>query len=360
MKKVSVNNKPLKSVTYFAQWALTIKWDGNGGTIGSKKTISTEVKENTKIGKFPTTPKRDGFTFKGWFTKKTGGEKINTNVKLSNSVTYNAHWENNNKKLVGKWDRIISQSKKKCLPTGLGGKNNIGGDIVTGAYDFRKDGSYTYFEAQVSASGSVTLYEEKGRYTVYRTGNSYFVDLNYKYRGMNWDEVVKTFKSAVEGTLSSEDAQKVSKKVEWKKAKLSKLPVEIDPKRKKIKFRGNTFDEASDDDCFEIKEFNPSDLVGRWENIEGNYWEFDGVNYEYSDLPDGIPQSMTYTYTKEEGLKLLTRLDPLSYGYLEVLMHPNKRSMETTAVYAMQTSGPGSCEYGIPQGFEEGIMFLKK
>jgi len=70
-----------------------ITWNANGGTIGSKKTITTNVKKGSKIGKLPTTPKRSGHTFSGWYTKKTGGSKITVNTKPTKAVSYFAQWE---------------------------------------------------------------------------------------------------------------------------------------------------------------------------------------------------------------------------------------------------------------------------
>jgi len=65
-----------------------VSWNGNGGKIGSKTTISKNIKKGAKIGKLPSTPKRTGYKFTGWYTKKTGGTKISVNTKPSNSVTY--------------------------------------------------------------------------------------------------------------------------------------------------------------------------------------------------------------------------------------------------------------------------------
>jgi len=69
-----------------------ITWNGNSGKIGTKKTTTTTVKKGTKIGKLPTTPKRVGYAFKGWYTKKTGGTKITKNTVAKKKVTYYAQW----------------------------------------------------------------------------------------------------------------------------------------------------------------------------------------------------------------------------------------------------------------------------
>jgi len=69
-----------------------ITWNGNSGKIGTKKTTVSTVKKGVKIGKLPTTPKRVGYAFKGWYTKKTGGTKITTNTIVKKKVTYYAQW----------------------------------------------------------------------------------------------------------------------------------------------------------------------------------------------------------------------------------------------------------------------------
>ena len=51
-----------------------IKWDANGGKIGTKKTITSTVKKGAKV-KLVTSPKKTGYSFQGWYTKKSGGKK---------------------------------------------------------------------------------------------------------------------------------------------------------------------------------------------------------------------------------------------------------------------------------------------
>ena len=82
-----------------------VTYNANGGKIGSKKTISTNINKGSKLKKFPTTPKRTGYAFKGWYTKKTGGKKVNMNTKLSKSVVLYAQWMKitSASKLVGHW-----------------------------------------------------------------------------------------------------------------------------------------------------------------------------------------------------------------------------------------------------------------
>ena len=69
-----------------------ITWDANGGRIGSKKSVSTRVERGSKLNRLLTSPKRSGYTFNGWYTKKSGGKKINTNTVPNKKVTYYAQW----------------------------------------------------------------------------------------------------------------------------------------------------------------------------------------------------------------------------------------------------------------------------
>ena len=87
------NNKVLSVESKEKSGNCKITWNANGGTFGSKKTITTNVKKNTKIGKLPAAPKRSGYTFKGWYTKKTGGNKITKNAATTRDVTAYAQWK---------------------------------------------------------------------------------------------------------------------------------------------------------------------------------------------------------------------------------------------------------------------------
>ena len=111
LESVNSENKvyTIESKEKTAKYKIT--WNANGGKIGSKKTMVTTVKKGSKISKLPVTPKRSGYTFGGWYTKKDGGKKVGVNTKPSNIVTYFAQWKkgsatvlnNEEKKLVGSW-----------------------------------------------------------------------------------------------------------------------------------------------------------------------------------------------------------------------------------------------------------------
>jgi uncharacterized repeat protein (TIGR02543 family) len=98
-KKVEHKEKKIKNYK--------IKWSANGGKIGTKKTVTTTVKKGSKV-KLAKTPKRTGYSFQGWFSKKSGGKKITKNTKPTKSITYFAKWKKKlntqEKALIGTWE----------------------------------------------------------------------------------------------------------------------------------------------------------------------------------------------------------------------------------------------------------------
>lgn len=83
--------------TLYAQWTksgststtkYTIKFNANGGTV-SKTSIT--VAKNAAYGTLPT-PTRSGYSFKGWYTAKTGGTKVSSTTKATASCTLYAQW----------------------------------------------------------------------------------------------------------------------------------------------------------------------------------------------------------------------------------------------------------------------------
>lgn len=67
-----------------------VKFDANGGTVS--KDILKISTHNATIGSLPT-PTRSGYVFQGWYTAKTGGTKITTATKVTQSMTVYAQWK---------------------------------------------------------------------------------------------------------------------------------------------------------------------------------------------------------------------------------------------------------------------------
>jgi uncharacterized repeat protein (TIGR02543 family) len=113
-----------------------ITWNGNGGKIGSKIAVTTNIKKGTMIKILPTTPKRTGYTFKGWYTKKTGGIKINKNTKVSKNVIYYAQWKKGTSTGNTGSNRALNAEEKRLV-----GKWSLSWD-GSSSYQFNADGTY--------------------------------------------------------------------------------------------------------------------------------------------------------------------------------------------------------------------------
>ena len=141
--------------------SLTIKWDAgtNGGTIDGKASFSETVKLNSKPTAPGSVPVKTGYTFKGWFTAKTGGSLYST-VTITSSTTFYAQFEAN--KYTVTWDLGTGQSEtteqtygeKLVLPTEPTRKNAeflgwfteaTGGTQVNSNTTYTTDGETTYY-----------------------------------------------------------------------------------------------------------------------------------------------------------------------------------------------------------------------
>jgi len=162
-----------------------IVFNGNGGKIGSKKTVVKNVNKGAKISKFPASPKRAGYNFKGWYTKKSGGTKISVNTKPTKSVTYYAQWEkkrssttNTNqllneaeKKLVGKWVIVLTNDER---------------------WWFNKEGTFTNTLQNGGSKYEGVYSVTNGVLTVQRQGSSSTIDYGIKFgTDSTWGEFIQ-------------------------------------------------------------------------------------------------------------------------------------------------------------------------
>ena len=68
----------------------TVTFDANGGTLTGNATV--KVKDGAKITGAPTASK-EGFTFNGWFTAKTGGTKVDLSAyEVESNITLYAQY----------------------------------------------------------------------------------------------------------------------------------------------------------------------------------------------------------------------------------------------------------------------------
>ena len=87
---------------------ITVKYNANGGKVSPKKKT---VYYGAAYGTLKK-PTREGYTFKGWYTKKKGGSKVTFRTKVSqtkNHILY-AHWSKRKYKIVYKLDGGVNDS----------------------------------------------------------------------------------------------------------------------------------------------------------------------------------------------------------------------------------------------------------
>ena len=150
-----------KCNTCGATVSLTVTWDAgsNGGTIDGKATYSETVQPNSKPTVPGSVPVKTGYTFKGWFTAKSGGSLYST-VTITSSTTFYAQFAAN--KYTVTWDLGIGQSEtteqiygeKIVLPADPERKNaeflgwfteKDGGTEVDSNSIYTTDGETTYY-----------------------------------------------------------------------------------------------------------------------------------------------------------------------------------------------------------------------
>lgn len=95
--QISASTIVTKNVTYYAQWTANIRsytatFNGNGGDTPSPSTITKTY--GSELGTLPTCS-RTGYTFLGWYTASSGGTKISSTTKITDTVTYYAQWSIN-------------------------------------------------------------------------------------------------------------------------------------------------------------------------------------------------------------------------------------------------------------------------
>jgi len=168
----------------------TLLFDARGGQVAITQKI---VKIGAKVGKLPVAT-RTGYTFKGWFTAKSGGTKITASTKVPKwtEKTLYAHWSG--KKYTVKFSpqggKVATKSKlvkfgssygKLPKPTRIGYK-------FTGWY--ASDGTKVTSATKVSTTGTRTLRAQ------WKKLPNHWVDVNlttHMLKMMSGNTVVATF-----------------------------------------------------------------------------------------------------------------------------------------------------------------------
>ena len=151
-----------KCDTCGATVSLTVTWDAgsNGGTIDGKASFSETMKPNSKPTAPSASPVKTGYTFKNWYTEKTGGKLYNTVTSITTSQTFYAQFTANTYTVT--WNLGDGRSEtteqtygeKLVLPTDPERKNaeflgwfteKDGGTEVTANTVFKETAATTYY-----------------------------------------------------------------------------------------------------------------------------------------------------------------------------------------------------------------------
>ncbi|MCR5665353.1 MAG: InlB B-repeat-containing protein [Eubacterium sp.] len=120
----SVLKAAIKSYeTITADYTVTFKANDSSSAKASLSYESSEVGYGKTLSKLPTA-KRSGYTFDGWYTKKSGGSKVSTSTKITANTTYYAHWS---KVKVAKTKVKSIKSQKKKLKVTIKGVSGAAG-----------------------------------------------------------------------------------------------------------------------------------------------------------------------------------------------------------------------------------------
>ena len=134
-----------------AQWKAndyTTTFDANGGSVSQ---TSKTVTYNSTYGTLPT-PSRDGYTFQGWYTAKTGGTKVTSSTVVTST---------SNHTLYARWYVAIPTANTGLIYNGnvqTGVKSGTG-YTLSGTYQATNAGTYT---ATVSLSNSSNSFWSDG------------------------------------------------------------------------------------------------------------------------------------------------------------------------------------------------------
>jgi len=161
--KVTKATKVKKKITYYAQWvkAYTLTFDANGGIVSPK---SKKVGNKLAYGALPT-PTRSGYTFTGWYTAKTGGNKVTTTTKMpAKNVKVYAQWKKGSS--VSNTGRVLNAAEKALVGKWYYGSSSLG-YWTYGGYNLEKYVEGRYF-------GSAETYDSDGTgYRVWVSNDAY-------------------------------------------------------------------------------------------------------------------------------------------------------------------------------------------
>lgn len=163
----------------YAKWkanSYKVTYQANGGYIGKKSVSSKKasVTYDKKYGRQPEA-KRKGYVFLGWYTKKSGGSKVEDNqvVKITGNKTYYARWSKVKPKKA-----VISSVKSKT-PGKITVK--VKKDKTASGYEIRYS-----LKSSMSASKKVKISGTEKTVSGLKKGKKYYVQVRmYQKESVN-------------------------------------------------------------------------------------------------------------------------------------------------------------------------------
>ncbi len=168
----------------------TVTFDLNGGG----DSLTRKTGEDGKLSTLPDDPERTGYTFDGWFTKKTGGDKISASTVFEKDTTVYAHWKSSGgtpdeKTFTITFDPNGGSGDSAARKTGADGKlsalpddpkrtgytfegwftEKSGGDKISASTVFEKD---TTVYARWTEQGTTPPASDPDRYQIYTPGRT--------------------------------------------------------------------------------------------------------------------------------------------------------------------------------------------
>lgn len=150
-----------------ASVSLKITYNVNGGSKLSSKNKTKQVTYGSKYGTL-VTPKRQGYTFVGWYTKKSGGTKItkNSTVKITKATTLYARWKKVTVKKAAK--PVLKSTKARQLRISFRKISGVKG------YQIRYSTSSKFTK---KTTRTITLTKTSKTINKLRSGKKYYVQV---------------------------------------------------------------------------------------------------------------------------------------------------------------------------------------
>lgn len=181
------NKKPVNYVE--SGVTVTFNFNDSTGGKGGSRDYKVVVQDGEQV-KSPSTPQREGYTFKGWATAQTGGEEVTLPNTPKQDTTYYAQWEV--QKCMVVFDYNFDGSKQKVEKEYTYGSTVESLQVAESEY--KQGHSFLNWKLGTSAESSdVTFpYVVKGNTTFYAywvAGAIFTVTLNNNYDGAETKEV---------------------------------------------------------------------------------------------------------------------------------------------------------------------------